>query len=91
MECGGCGKWGERYIPGNASKHSGELRQTSSNIPGNVFKYSRDCNQTFCRISSNIPGTPPNILWMLPIFGVKEDNYWAESYLEFYLFINHFI
>ena len=39
-----------------------------SNIPGNVAKYSGECHQT--------------LLEMLPIFGVKEDNYLAESHLH---------
>ena len=38
------------------------------NIPGNVAKYSGECHQTFRAI--------------LPIFGVKEDNYLAESHLH---------
>ena len=61
-------------IPGNVTKHSGECRQIfrgmKSNNPGNVTKHSRECYQTF--------------RGMLPIFGVKEDNYLAESHLESY-------
>ena len=59
-------------IPGNVIRHSGECHQTfrgmSSDIPGNVIKHSRECPQTFREI--------------LPIYGVKEDNYWAGSHLE---------
>ena len=40
----------------------------SPNIPGNVAKHSGECHQTFQGI--------------LPIFCVKEDNYWAGSHLE---------
>ena len=59
-------------IPMNTIKHSGECRQTlrgmSPNIPGNIIKHSRKCRQTF--------------RGMLPLFGVKQDNYWAGSHLE---------
>ena len=44
------------------------FRGMLSNIPGNVAKYSGECHQT--------------LLGMLPIFGVKEDNYLAESHLH---------
>ena len=59
-------------IPGNVFKHYGECRQIfrgiSSNIPGNVLKHSGECHQTF--------------RGMMPIFRVKEDNYWAGWHLE---------
>ena len=59
-------------IPGNVAKHSGECHKTfrgmSSNIQGNVIKHSGECRQTF--------------QGMMPIFGVKEDNYWAGQHLE---------
>ena len=59
-------------IPGNVAKHSGECHKTfrgmSSNILGNIAKHSGECRQTF--------------RGMLPIFGVKEHNYWAGSHLE---------
>ena len=52
--------------------YSGECRQIfremSSNIPENVIKHSKKCPQTY--------------RGMLPILGVKEDNYWAGSDLE---------
>ena len=40
----------------------------SSNILGNAAKHSGECCQTF-------RGMPP-------MFGVNEENYWAESHLE---------
>ena len=56
-------------IPENVGKHSGEchkiFRGISPNILGNVVKHSGECRQTF--------------RGMLPIFGLKEDNYWAGS------------
>ena len=59
-------------ISGNVAKHSQEYRQIFwgmlSNIPGNVLKHSEKFCQTFWGI--------------LRIFGVKEDNYWAEPHLE---------
>ena len=66
--------------PGNVAKHSGECCQTfqgiSSNIPGNVAKHSREYVLKHSReFHQTFQG-------MLPIFGVKEDNYWAEWHLE---------
>ena len=62
--------------------YSRECRQTFQgmllNIPGNVLKNSGECPETF-------RGMSPNISWnvgMLPIFGVNEGNYWAESQLH---------
>ena len=59
-------------IPGNVAKHSGECRQIfqgmSSDIPGNVAKHSGEYSQTFQGMS--------------PMFGVNEENCWAESHLE---------
>ena len=81
-------------IPGNVIKHSGEchkkFRGMSPNIPENFAKYSGECRQTFRGMSSNIPGNvikksgecPQTFRGILPIFGVKEDNYWAGSHLE---------
>ena len=40
----------------------------SPNIPRNVLKHSGECRQAF--------------QGMLPMFGVNEENYWAESHLE---------
>ena len=42
--------------------------EMSSNIPGNVAKHSGKCRQTFRGMS--------------PMFGVNEENYWAELHLE---------
>ena len=68
------------------------------NIPGNVAKYSGECHQTFRGMSSNITGNVAKhskeyvlkhsgefhqkFQGMLPVFGVKENNYRAESDLE---------
>ena len=61
-------------ILGNSTKPSGECRQIFrgmiSSIPGNVTKTSGECRQMF--------------RGMLPIFGVKEDNYLAESHFQSY-------
>ena len=85
---------GECYIPGNIAKHSGEYPQTfrgmSPNILENVVKYSGGCLQTFRGMSPNIPGyvlkhsgeCRQTFQGMLPMFGVNEENYWAESHLE---------
>ena len=82
------GMWGILY--------SGKSRQTfrgmSSNILGNVTKYSGECRQIFRGMISNNPGNVTKhsgkcyqtFRGMLPIFGVKEDNYLAESHLESY-------
>ena len=78
-KCGERGEWGEccnpgisPNIPGNVFKHYWECRQIfrgiSSNIPANVLKHSGECHQTF--------------RGMMPIFRVKEDNYWAGWHLE---------
>ena len=59
-ECGEHREWGECYIPGNATKHSGVCCQTfrgmSPNIPEYVAKHSGECSQIFRGMSSNIPG-----------------------------------
>ena len=60
-------------ILGNVVKYSGEM---SSNIPRNVAKHSGEYvlkhSEKFCQTFWGI----------LRIFGVKEDNYWAEPHLE---------
>ena len=72
------------------------FRGMSSNVPGNVAKHSGECHQTFWGMLSNIPGNVAkhsreyvlkhSVVFhqafreMLPIFGVKKDNYWAESH-----------
>ena len=59
-ECGERREWGECYIPGNVTKHSGECSQTfrgmSPNILGNIAKHSGECPQIFRGMSPNIPG-----------------------------------
>ena len=68
------------HIPGNVAKYSGELHQTFrgmfTNIPENVAKHSKEYvlkhSGEFCQTFRG----------MLPIFGVKEDNFRAESDLE---------
>ena len=93
-ECGEHREWGECYIPGNATKHSGVCCQTfrgmSSNIPGNVAKHPGVCCQTFRGMS---PKISRNVLkhsgeccqtfrGTSSIFVVNKENYWAESHLE---------
>ena len=59
-ECGIRGEWGQCYIPGNVTKHSGESPQKfqamSLNILRNVDKHSGECPHTFWGMFSNIPG-----------------------------------
>ena len=47
---------------------SSNILRNVLNIPGNVAKHSRECCHTYWGIS--------------PMFGVNEENYWAESQLE---------
>ena len=74
--------------------HSRECHQTSRemlpNVPGNVLKHSGGCRETFRRIFLNNLGNVSKnsgeccqkFRGILPMFGVNEENYWAESHLE---------
>ena len=62
--------FGLRIKPGiqEQGTECGERGMGECYIPGNVAKHSGECRRTFHGMS--------------PMFGVKEENYWAESHLQ---------